>query len=526
MKAVCYARVSTPGQAEGYSLETQHAATEQLARRLGATAIEHIEDTYTGTALNRPAMNYLRDLVRRRACDIVVVYDPDRFSRNLTDLLIIAREFDRAGVALHFVNFSWEDSPTGRLFLQMRGAIAEFEHALILERTTRGKTRKAALGKLRTYAQPYGYRFDRDTDSLVIYPPEAAWVQRIFEWWVQEQLSTWAIAQRLAALGVPGPKGPTWSYVQVWRILRSRTYVGQLVRRDERPDWEPVRVPPIVDEALWQQAQTLWERRKRFNPRSTRGTFLLQGLLRCGACGRRLTVFTTTQRGRRWSYYTCRGRHRRVFGPEETMTRCPTKPIRTDDLDQQVWDQIRQFLAHSEQYVDELRQLEAVRQGPIHQRLAEARARLRHAREAEDRVHRAYVVLNALDEATYARYLAECRETAAAAQRDIDTLAGMLRATADWEALRRAVQSAAARPGSLEDRPFPERQAMVRDLIDEVVVFNDRIEIHGALEPPVMPSATNMEKRAVQKLLREIDPEAVTTFKKQADSGGASGRGG
>ncbi len=164
MKAVCYARVSTLGQVEGYSLQTQKEETDNLARALGADEIIYVEDAYTGTELNRPAMNKLREMIRDNECDLVVAYDPDRISRDLTDLLIVTREIDKAGVPLRFVNFEWENTPAGRMFLQMRGAIAEFEHALILERTTRGKTKKASTGKLRTAAQPYGYRFDKVKD--------------------------------------------------------------------------------------------------------------------------------------------------------------------------------------------------------------------------------------------------------------------------------------------------------------------------------------------------------------------------
>ncbi|MGB9859122.1 MAG: recombinase family protein, partial [Moorellaceae bacterium] len=134
-KAIVYARVSTQDQALGFSLATQKELCEKKARDLGATEIEIIEDTYTGTELHRPALDYLRRQVSERQVQLVVVYDPDRLSRDLTDLLLLCREFDGAGVRLEFVNFDWERTPQGMLFLQMRGAFAQFEHALIKERT-------------------------------------------------------------------------------------------------------------------------------------------------------------------------------------------------------------------------------------------------------------------------------------------------------------------------------------------------------------------------------------------------------
>src|SRR5579875_1366259 len=116
MHGAIYTRVSTLDQAEeGLSLDTQREAGEALARELGASSVEVLEDAFTGTSLDRPAMNRLRDMVRARQVDLIVVYDPDRCSRDLSDLLIVTREIERAGVRLEFVNFDWQRTPQGML---------------------------------------------------------------------------------------------------------------------------------------------------------------------------------------------------------------------------------------------------------------------------------------------------------------------------------------------------------------------------------------------------------------------------
>jgi site-specific DNA recombinase len=510
-RAVCYVRVSTVEQAQGYSLETQEVATVQLARALGAESIEVLRDTYTGTELDRPAMNALREKVRRRQCDLVVMLDVDRFARDLTDQLIVMREIDRADVALQFVNLDWENTPNGRLLLQMRGAIAEFEHAQILERTRRGKTAKAASGKLRAYAKPYGYTFDKETDTLRVFEPEAQWVRRIFDWSADEGLSTYRIARRLAELGIPGPKGPTWDHTQIWRMLNSRTYVGRLMRKDERPEWAPILVPPIVGEAVWERAQRTLAASKRFSARRTKGEYLLQRLVRCGQCGGLLTVAATGPKERRWAYYVCRRRYRTKFGPG--VVPCTTPPVRTGALDVLVWERVERIVADPDGYVAGIRDASAEDRSPLQLRMKEAEYRLAQATKAIDRIHRAYA-RGSMDEMEHGRYLVELRSDAAAAEHDIEVLGRALQDTSRLEAMAanlRAVASIVMENGP--DMPFIARQKVVRLMIDKVVVSNTGVvQIFGAdtftdapadgSPLPFRSEVATIEQRAMKKLRR------------------------
>lgn len=95
-RALLYLRVSTVLQAEGFSLATQREGCEALAQERGAVVTGVLEDTYTGTSLDRPSMNALRDLVARGEVDLVIAHDPDRISRNLYDLLIITSDVEKA----------------------------------------------------------------------------------------------------------------------------------------------------------------------------------------------------------------------------------------------------------------------------------------------------------------------------------------------------------------------------------------------------------------------------------------------
>jgi len=113
----------------------------------------------SGTTLDRPGLRQLRELVTRRAIAAVIVHDPDRLSRTLGHQLLLSEELEQAGVCLLIVSHPLEKGPEGWLFFQMRGAIAEYERAKILERLKRGKLGRAQAGYPEGGAVPLGYRY-------------------------------------------------------------------------------------------------------------------------------------------------------------------------------------------------------------------------------------------------------------------------------------------------------------------------------------------------------------------------------
>ncbi len=179
MIAIIYPRVSTEEQAKsGYSLAAQRDACQARALALGYTQeniVEVCEDGVSGDILERPGLTRVRELVRQGGVGHFICLDPDRFSRKLTHQLLVTDELEHAGVQLEFINFEWRDTPEGRLFYTLRGAIAEFEKEKIKERTMQGKRQhakeggaeaKAALARLRSRLA--GINEERDR-LLVLY---------------------------------------------------------------------------------------------------------------------------------------------------------------------------------------------------------------------------------------------------------------------------------------------------------------------------------------------------------------------
>jgi Resolvase, N terminal domain/Recombinase/Recombinase zinc beta ribbon domain len=101
--AAIYARVSTEDQGKGFSIPTQKEACQKLAAHEGYTVPEcHVlvDEGISGTTMDRPGLRQLRDLVAAQAITAIIVYDPDRLSRNLGHQLLLAEEMERAAVKL------------------------------------------------------------------------------------------------------------------------------------------------------------------------------------------------------------------------------------------------------------------------------------------------------------------------------------------------------------------------------------------------------------------------------------------
>jgi site-specific DNA recombinase len=112
--AAIYARVSTEDQGKGFSIPTQIEACEELPEREGYTvpkASVLVDEGISGTTMDRPQLRKLRELVHARTISAVIVYDPDRLSRNLGHQLLLAEECDRTGVRLLFVTQTLEATP-------------------------------------------------------------------------------------------------------------------------------------------------------------------------------------------------------------------------------------------------------------------------------------------------------------------------------------------------------------------------------------------------------------------------------
>ena len=73
VRALVYSRVSTDAQErDGTSLDTQERACREYAQAKGWTVVECIKDTASGSHLDRPGIERVRQLLRQGVVDVVV----------------------------------------------------------------------------------------------------------------------------------------------------------------------------------------------------------------------------------------------------------------------------------------------------------------------------------------------------------------------------------------------------------------------------------------------------------------------
>jgi len=360
-KAAIYARVSTAEQAEkGYSMDTQLEACRKKALELGIEDIkDFIDDGFSGDFIDRPGLSQIRQCVANKECDVVIVFDPDRLARNLAHQLLVTEEIEKSGARLLFVSVSFEQSPEGKLFYSIRGAISAYEKEKIKERSLRGKRGKAAQGKIIADAKPFGYTFDKQISNYEVNEPEAQIVRQMYQWLTKERIGTATICKRLNESGILSPRlKKQWIVSAVYRLLTNPIYKGTHVAmryryekvglnkrvKTRRPEaeWIEVSVPSIVDEETWQAAQQQLKDNKSLAKRNLKHEQLLNGLVYCAKCGRKMTIAYAGKSTDPRSYYVCMSQRSNTYIYSD-RGRCDARRIPTELLDKNVYDHLYQL---------------------------------------------------------------------------------------------------------------------------------------------------------------------------------------
>lgn len=353
-----YCRVSSAGQEDNSSLETQEEACRVFASDHGWTVVAVYREVHTGADLfERSELTRLREAMRRGDFDVLLVHALDRLSRKQTHQGLILSEAEYADVQWVSVTEDVDDSPQGQILRAVIGGMAELERLKLAERTVRGRRARAHAGKLLPgRAALYGYRWRDETKAAYdIDSVHGPVVQRIFLE-VLDGSTIRGLAIRLTQDRIPTPSGgDRWSASTIHTMLKQRNYTGDGVawrygrerikgggfRTIVRPDAEQAQLPPGTIPTLVSRAdfdavqQRLQRNRERAirNNRNPESSLLRGGFARCGYCGTVLSVVTA----RGLVYYRHGSRTLDCHG-------CPTVTIRTDGLDAAVWRHVSEIV--------------------------------------------------------------------------------------------------------------------------------------------------------------------------------------
>jgi site-specific DNA recombinase len=374
--AAIYTRVSSTQQKENNTIGSQVEALLSYAEEHEYIVPEEYifkDEGYSGAILIRPGLESVRDLSAEGQIQAVLVYSPDRLSRNYAYQVVLMDEFMSCGTEVLFINSPKAETPEEALLLQFQGMISEYERAMIKERSRRGKRFKAKSGVVSVMSgAPYGYNYIKKTDDTAAYyeinEEEAAIVLEVFRMYTEEYYSLGAVAKSLNAQKIlTRKKISKWERSTIWGILRNPAYVGKACfgktekaarqritkplrakkgysarnscsREKPRDEWIEISVAPIVTQAIFEIAQERLKNNKLHSLRNTKVLSLLQGMMICSECGYSLyRTATTTSAKKKIYYYRCFGSDAYRFEGER---KCTCKPVRQDYLDNVVWEQV------------------------------------------------------------------------------------------------------------------------------------------------------------------------------------------
>lgn len=467
-------------------------------KKAGTTDVKiYPDEGHSGEFLERPGLNQLRQDVKDGIITKVICLDPDRLARKLMLQLIITDEFERRGVEIVFVNGEYAKTPEGQLFYSMRGAIAEFEKAKINERMSRGRREKARQGKVVKYSNIYGYKLNKETNQYEINTVEAAIVKLIFDLFTKPNdiaQGINGIALYLTGQEIPTKKGKTvWHKQVVRQILMNPTYKGIYIQNKyntegmlgnkHRPPGEkvPMRIrpeeewiimecPAIISEFQFEHAQKiLGESRRRFANRTNR--YLLSGLMRCGKCGNTMTGRKTTNWGVKVTQYSDL---KNTAGAKFKGCGFHKK---TDEMDELVWGTVLNWLnqpeeiaaASIEQNQETFEQLE----------LDRIERDLEKTRTARKKLIKLFSMDDSLGEEEIREELKELADKEERLKRTHEDMLAAVGSQQQIENSRNIVQETLEYYLSLnpDELTFDDKQNLIRRVVKEVRVYDDRIDI-------------------------------------------------
>ena len=138
------------------------------ARALNAVGCKRLfEEAGSGGRWDRPKLQEM--IGQLRDGDVVVVWKLDRLSRSLKDLLHLMEKIEAAGAGFRSLTETIDTTtPAGRMMMQMVGSFAEFERAMIRERTSAGLAQARLEGRIGGRRRKLGDKKRREIAESVI----------------------------------------------------------------------------------------------------------------------------------------------------------------------------------------------------------------------------------------------------------------------------------------------------------------------------------------------------------------------
>lgn len=326
-KAAIYIRVSTHWQVDKDSLQVQRRELISYAELiLGITDYEVFEDPgYSAKNTDRPAFQEMMSRLRSGEFSHLLVWKIDRISRNILDFSEMYSEMKKLGIVFVSKNEQFDTSSAiGEAMLKIILVFAELERNMTAERVTSVMVSRAANGQWNGGRVPFGYKYDKETDSFSA-DEKTAPIYHLIVSLYEELNSSVRVSDELNKRGIPAPSSAKWSPTSVYRILTNQFYIGDYIynKYDEdgttftkRPKSEWIVIhdhhPALIEESKFNHIQYILKSNSR-SSRKPGDTYqkvhvhIFGGLVRCAACGGNYIATYARRRKDGWrpSIYNC-----------------------------------------------------------------------------------------------------------------------------------------------------------------------------------------------------------------------------
>lgn len=219
MKAIGYVRVSTEEQAgQGVSLEAQRDRIRSYAQLYDIEITGFCTDEgASGSTLERPGLARALMWMKGGKADALIVAKLDRLTRSLPHLLHLIEEYFGEEYSLLSVGEQLDPrTASGRLVMNILGAVAQWELETIRERTRAALAHKRAKGEYTGGGVPYGFKM---VDGMLLKDEDEQKTIGLARGLRQEGWSYRKIAAELAHWNRLTRGRTAWSAQQIKRIV-------------------------------------------------------------------------------------------------------------------------------------------------------------------------------------------------------------------------------------------------------------------------------------------------------------------